>query len=127
MKRIALTTPALFTAALLAATTALAQPGAQDARARYEQERENCRTHNTQDSLETCMREATNAFAAARQGQLSSPGTTAADNATQRCAVFQSAADQAECVRRVRNSPASGSVAGGGILRESVTTTTVPQ
>ena len=84
-------------------------------------------TNNTQDTLATCLREANNALDAARKGQLSSPGAAAPDNATQRCAAFQSAAEQAECVRRVQNSPASGSVSGGGVLRESVTTTVVPQ
>ena len=60
------------------------------------------------------------------QGQLSNPGPQAADNATQRCSAFQNADEQAECVRRV-NAPASGSVSEGGVLRESVTTTVVPQ
>ena len=55
------------------------------------------------------------------------PGAAATDNATQRCAAFQTAADQADCMRRVQSSPASGSVSGGGVLRESTTTTiTVP-
>ena len=34
--------------------------------------------------------------------------------------------EQAECVRRVQG-PASGSVSAGGVLRESVTTTVLPQ
>jgi hypothetical protein len=127
MKTIALITP-IFTVALLATSaTTLAQTPSQDARARYEQEREKCMTNNTQDSLATCMREATNALDASRKGQLSSPGAAASDNATQRCAAFQNAAEQAECMRRLQNSPASGSVSGGGVIRESVTTTVVPQ
>lgn len=59
-------------------------------------------------------------------GQLSNPGPQAADNATQRCSVFQNADEQAECVRRV-NAPVSGSVSAGGVLRESATTTVVPE
>ncbi|MFT4241332.1 MAG: hypothetical protein QM569_03510 [Acidovorax sp.] len=123
--RTAWTAP-FIAAALFGTCAALAQTPPQDARARYEQEREKCQTRNTQDSLATCLREADNALDAARKGQLSNPGPTAADNATQRCAAFQSAADQAECLRRVQSAPASGSVSGGGVLRESVTTTIVP-
>jgi len=83
--------------------------------------------HNTKDSQATCLREAVNARDAARKGQLSGTGADAATgNASQRCAAFQSAAEQTECVRRVNNSQASGSVSGGGVLRESVTTTVDP-
>lgn len=121
-----LTTPVLTAALLLACSVATAQTAPQDARARYEQEREKCMTNNTQDSQATCLREANNALDAARKGQLSNPGAAADTNATQRCATFQTAAEQTECMRRIESSPASGSVSGGGILRESVTTTVVP-
>ena len=130
MKRLAAfaTAPILAAAALLAATAQAQAPAAQDARARYEQEAQKCRTNNTQDSLATCLREATNALDASRKGQLSNPGPVAADtNATQRCAAFQSTAERDECLRRLQSAPASGSVSGGGVLRESVTTTVVPQ
>lgn len=126
MKRIALLHPAMAAMLLAVSTAAVAQAPADDARARYEQERQKCMTSNTQDSLATCLREATNALDASRKGQLSDPGSMASENATQRCAAFQNVADQAECVRRVQ-SPVSGSVSGGGVLRESVTTTVVPQ
>ena len=125
--RIALITPVVATVLLAASAAAVAQTPPQDARARYEQEREKCMTNYTQDTLATCLREANNALDAARKGQLSSPGAAAPGNATQRCAAFQSTAEQAECVRRMQNSPVSGSVSGGGVLRESVTTTVVPQ
>lgn len=127
MKRFALITP-VFTAALLATSAgAIAQTAApQDAQARYEREREKCMTNNTQDSLATCLREATNALDAARRGQLTSPGVAATENATERCEVFKTPEQQRECVRRVESPPVSGSVAGGGVLRESVTTILVP-
>ena len=125
--RIALITPVVAAVLLAASAAAVAQTPPQDARARYEQEREKCMTNNTQDTLATCLREANNALDAARKGQLSSPGAAAPGNATQRCAAFQSTAEQAECVRRMQNSPVSGSGSGGGVLRESVTTTVVPQ
>ena len=125
--RIALITPVVAAVLLAASAAAVAQTPPQDARARYEQEREKCMTNNTQDTFATCLREANNALDAARKGQLSSPGAAAPGNATQRCAAFQSTAEQAECVRRMQNSPVRGSVSGGGVLRESVTTTVVPQ
>lgn len=131
MKRFAFASAAApaLTAILLATSSAAtwAQPPSSDARARYEQEREKCKTHNTQDSLATCLREATNAYDASRKGQLSDPGPIAIANATQRCEAFQNATDRSECVRRVESSPASGSVPAGGVLRESVTTTVIPQ
>ncbi|MFI8616610.1 hypothetical protein ACIGHN_13995 [Acidovorax sp. NPDC077693] len=120
---------AFITAVLLAASaSAMAQAPAPsgDARARYEQEREKCMTNNTQDSLATCLREANNALDASRKGQLSNPGPAASENTTQRCEAFQTAAEQAECVRRTQSSSVSGSVSGGGVLRESVTTTVIP-
>ena len=125
--RIALITPVVAAVLLAASAAAVAQTPPQDARARYEQEREKCMTNNTQDTLATCLRDATNAYDAARKGQLSDPGPIAMANATQRCEAFQNAQDRAECVRRVESEPASGSVTGGGVLRESVTTTVVPQ
>ena len=60
------------------------------------------------------------------EGQSGEPGAAAQANARERCKVFQEAAEQAECVRRL-DSTASGSVAGGGLLRESVTTTYEPR
>ena len=125
--RIALITPVVAAVLLAASAAAVAQAPPQDARARYEQEREKCMTNNTQDTLATCLRDATNAYDAARKGQLSDPGPIAMANATQRCEAFQNAQDRAECVRRVESEPASGSVSGGGVLRESVTTTVIPR
>ncbi|CAN7655452.1 hypothetical protein ASF11_14485 [Acidovorax sp. Leaf76] len=128
MPRFAFITPALTAVLLAASATAMAQAPAPsgDARARYEQEREKCMTNNTQDSLATCLREANNALDASRKGQLSNPGPAASENTTQRCEAFQTAAEQAECVRRTQSSSVSGSVSGGGVLRESVTTTVIP-
>ena len=128
MPRFAFITPALTAVLLAASAAAMAQAPAPsgDARARYEQEREKCMTNNTQDSLATCLREANNALDASRKGQLSNPGPAASENTTQRCEAFQTAAEQAECVRRTQSSSVSGSVSGGGVLRESVTTTVIP-
>lgn len=119
-------TPVFAAAAFLAPFAAVAQTtGASTAQQRYAQERQKCMTNNTQDSQATCLREAGAALDASRKGQLTSAAGSEA--ATQRCTVFKDAAEQAECVRRVQNAPASGSVPGGGVLRESTTTVTVPQ
>ena len=126
MPRFAFITPALTAVLLATSAAAMAQAPSGDARARYEQEREKCMTNNTQDSLATCLREANNALDASRKGQLSNPGPAAADNATQRCDAFQTAAEQAECVRRTQSTSTRGSVSGGGVLRESVSTTVIP-
>ncbi|AVO49061.1 hypothetical protein C6568_07180 [Melaminivora suipulveris] len=72
-----------------------------------------------------CLREIGAAAQAARSGDLSSPGdNTYERNAMARCEVFKTQQDQAACQARMRNSPASGSVDGGGVLREA--TITVP-
>lgn len=127
MKQRAFFAPILTAIALATSFGAMAQsPASSEAQARFEREREKCQTHNTQDSLATCMREANNALDASRKGQLSAPGAQAGKNATERCDAFQSAQEQAECARRIESAPASGSVSGGGVLRESVTTTIVP-
>lgn len=125
MKRFAFAAPVLTATLLALSTAAMAQVPASDARARYEQERQKCHTNNTQDSLATCLREATNALDASRKGQLSDPGPIAAANGTDRCNAFQSAQERSECVRRVESSAVSGSVSGGGVLRESTTTTII--
>lgn len=125
MTRTSFLAPALAAALLVASAAATAQTPAPDARARYEREREKCMTNNTQDSVTTCLREANNALDASRKGDLSNPGPAANDNATKRCAAFTTAAEQTECMRRV-GTPVSGSVSGGGVLRESTTTTIVP-
>lgn len=123
---IRLAAPALAAAALLAPFAAVSQTAAAStAQERYAQEREKCMTNNTQDSHATCLREAGAALQASRNGQLT--GAAGNEAATQRCTVFKDAAEQAECARRVQNAPAGGSVPGGGVLRESTTTVTVPQ
>ncbi len=125
MKRIAFFAPVITASLLAVSGAASAQTASSEATARYEQDRQKCMTNNTQDSMATCMREATNALDASRKGQLSNPGSVAMDNATERCSAFKSAQEQAECVRRIEKAPASGSVPGGGVLRESTTTTII--
>ncbi|MBB6578170.1 hypothetical protein HNP33_002250 [Comamonas odontotermitis] len=70
-------------------------------------------------------REAAAALQADRQGQLTDRSNDQyAGNAVARCGVFRAEEDKRACVDRVTNGQDSGSVQGGGILREY--TYTVP-
>ena len=77
-----------------------------------------------QQDRAACVREAGAARQEAQRGGLSTPGAGAADaNALARCQ-NQPAADRADCEARVRGTGASstsGSVMGGGVIRETVT------
>lgn len=114
-----------LTLLLLVGTAQAAAPG-DAAHQRYEQDRQACLSGNTWEARDTCLREAGAALQASRRGNLTSDDATRlADNALQRCDVFKSHEDQAACVARVQDeSKVSGSVKEGGLLRESVTTTT---
>jgi hypothetical protein len=92
----------------------------------YERERAACMTGATQQAQDTCLREATNAAAEKRNGEI---GTAAqkqmTDNALKRCEAL-GGEDRAACAARVLGyGQASGSVAGGGVIRE-VETVVVP-
>ncbi|MDN6882352.1 hypothetical protein QMO14_01935 [Variovorax sp. CAN2819] len=119
----------LATGALTVTTAAFAAPPARgEAPGTYQQELAVC-GHNQQDRA-ACIREAGAARqAAARGGLTSAPDYRA--NALARCGL-QQPADRPACEARVLgsmgNTKASvdGSVMGGGLIRESVTTTMVP-
>jgi hypothetical protein len=121
MTRSALFVPGTACALLLSSLSLYAQTPQQSARTQYEQDRQNCLSHNTQESKATCLREAAAAYQAARSGQLTTPDP-GSRNALQRCSVFKTELDQLACVARVKDGVVSGSVAGGGVLRESITT-----
>lgn len=120
-------------AALLAMTAATAQvAGAPagstgiDASGNFQSEVQACRSGRTQQAIDTCLREARNAQAARRDGTLTrkSSGDLQA-NAVARCEPL-SGEYRAACEARVMGfGNTSGSVAGGGILRE-VETVVVP-
>ena len=115
----------------LAASTAVsaASPRRGEAPGIYQQELAVC-GHNQQDRA-ACIREAGAARqAAARGGLTSAPDYRA--NALARCGLQQQPDDRAACEARVLGSSGNttanvdGSVMGGGLIRESVTTTMVP-
>lgn len=92
-----------------------------EARSHYQQERASC-AHVPQASRAPCLQEAGAAAQAARSGQLTSPGDSSyQQNAMARCEVFKTQDDKSACQARLRNNAASGSVEGGGLLREATT------
>lgn len=119
--------------ALLAVTAATAQVATGvagttgiDASGIYQQEVQACMTGRTQQDRETCLREARNAQADKKRGLLDNAGAQFQANAVARCEVL-AGEDKAACQARVMGyGNTSGSVAGGGLLRE-VETVVMPE
>lgn len=119
--------------ALLAVTAATAQvatgaPGATgiDASGSYQQEVQACMTGRTQQDRETCLTEARNAQADKKRGLLDNAEAQFQANAAARCDAL-SGEEKAACQARVMGyGNTSGSVAGGGLLRE-VETVVMPE
>jgi hypothetical protein len=110
---------ALLLAGLLLGLPALAEPA--DLQQRYRQDMAHCKqAAGSQDSA-ACQREAAAALAAAKRGDLADGPAAYARNAHERCMALPTP-ERYECVARMR-SPATGSVAGGGLLREASTST----
>ena len=106
-----------------AATTdeALADVGPTNAEARYQREHARCLSGPSQEDQKTCLKEAGAALQAARQHALTTAGAAQlAANAHKRCDPLP--ADQREACNKRMNGEGtvSGSVAGGGELRELV-------
>lgn len=109
-------------AALLAVTAATAQVATGttgiDASGSYEQEVKACTTGKTQQDQATCLKEARNAQADKKRGVLDNAGARFESNATARCDVL-AGEEKAACQARIMGyGSTSGSVAGGGLLRE---------
>lgn len=97
-----------------------------DASGSYARERAACMTGATQQAQDTCLREAANAAADKRKGEIgTAPSPEMNANAMRRCEAL-GGEDNAACTARVLGyGNASGSVAGGGVIRE-VETVVVP-
>jgi hypothetical protein len=109
-------------AALLAVTAATAQVATGttgiDASGNYRQEVQACMSGRTQEDQATCLREARNAQAEKKRGALDNAGGQFQANAAARCNVL-TGEDKAACQARMMGfGDTSGSVAGGGLLRE---------
>ena len=108
---------------LLGATAALAANAAAlaDAQARYRQDMAVCNSGQSNQDQATCRLEARNALTEAKRGGLNDAPGQYQQNALLRCAA-QRGDDRADCEASMRGEGnVQGSVAGGGILRESVT------
>lgn len=104
-------------ATLLAVTAATAQVGI-DASGDYQQEVLSCNNGKTQQDKATCLTEARSAHAVPKQSLTTAAQTDLQANALQRCEALD-AGDKLACQARLKGQgTASGSVAGGGILRE---------
>lgn len=112
-------------ASLMALPAAAQNASAAGSQRNYQQERAMC-AHLPQDPA-ACAREAGAAQQAARQGQLTSASDYTA-NALARCAVH-APVERTACEARITGagqSSTQGSVMGGGVIRESVTTVVTP-
>jgi hypothetical protein len=88
-----------------------------DASGLYEREVQACLSGTSHQARETCLEEARHARAAQRRGQLAQPGEDYMANALARCEPLMGE-HRAACEARVMGfGGASGSVAGGGVLR----------
>jgi hypothetical protein len=108
--------------ALLAVTAATAQVATGttgiDASGIYQQEVQACMSGRTQEDQATCLREARNAQAEKKRGALDNAGGQFQANAVARCDVL-TGEDKAACQARMMGfGSTSGSIAGGGLLRE---------
>lgn len=109
-------------AALLAVTAATAQVATGttgiDASGSFQQEVNACMTGKTQQDRDTCLTEARNAQSDKKRGVLDNAGAKFESNADARCDVL-AGEEKAACQARVAGrGNTTGSVAGGGVLRE---------
>lgn len=107
----------------IAMSSAHSEPTAQ-AQADYQKQKADCLNGQTGESKKTCLREAAAALNDAKTGRLDKNNGNFDQNALARCQAFKNADDRDLCERRQRQGVVSGSVAGGGDLREL--TVTVP-
>ena len=115
---------------LLAVTAATAQVATGttgiDASGDFRAEVQACMTGKTQQDRETCLKEARNAQADKKRGALGNGNTQYEANAKARCDVLQGE-EKAACQARVLGfGNTTGSVAGGGVLREVETVVMPP-
>lgn len=116
-------------AATLACAAAYAQPTGGttgiDASGNTTAERAACMSGRTQQDQATCLQEANNAAADKKKGELTTQGPVAV-NALTRCEPL-AGQDRAACEARILGyGSTSGSVAGGGVIRE-VETVVLPK
>ena len=120
---IAITVAVVFSTFSVGAISANAAGTPTPAETRYQQDRANCLAGKTAESQQTCLKEAGAALQAAREHDLKSPSPAqVAANERKRCETL-SGGDKADCLKRAAglDTSVSGSVAGGGDIKETVT------
>ena len=101
--------------------SALAATPASEIDQKYKDDRALCLSGRTAQDRPTCLREAGAARDEARRGQLNDRGADYRKNAKDRCDVL-TGDEQRDCVARAKGKGSvSGSVEGGGLMRETVT------
>ncbi|QEI05191.1 hypothetical protein FXN63_04580 [Pigmentiphaga aceris] len=116
-----LTALALCSAGVMAGAHAQTSRASDDAATRYRMEREACLSGQSHQDRQTCLREAGAAQGEAKAGRLDDRSAASyRQNALERCRVLPMS-DRDACVARLDGTGrVSGSVEGGGILREYV-------
>lgn len=93
----------------------------------YQKERATCINGQSNEDRATCLKEAGAARGEAKRGNLTEAPGAYESNALARCNVLPPA-DRDDCVNRIRgNGTVSGSVGGGGVIRETRTIVPEPQ
>ena len=113
----------LLAIALCAGAAVAADPATVDsAKAQYDAERARCMSGTTGQDQASCLRSAGAAYELIKQNRLRDPNTAYRDNALARCASLPSS-DRTDCESRVDGGgDRRGSVKGGGVITETVTT-----
>ena len=112
---------------LVIATSAAHAESVAQAQANYQKERADCLSGQTSEGKKTCLQEAGAALNDAKRGTLDKNNGNFEQNALARCNVFKNAEDHDLCVRRQREGSVSGSVAGGGDIRELTVIVPAPE
>lgn len=116
---------ALFALAAAVAQVSFGADTGIDDTGNYQKERGWCMVNTVGDERAACLRDSAAAQAEKRKGSLDSNAANFSANITRRCDVY-SGEDRAACIARVKGyGSESGSVQGGGIIRQ-VETITVP-
>jgi hypothetical protein len=120
----------LGTLLILGSATGQAATAASRAEALYRQERAVCLSGRSNQDRATCLKEASAALTEARRSTPSAaddPGSLR-DNALRRCQVFTTPEERERCTRMADGAgSSSGSVLGGGVIKELVTREPAPR
>ncbi len=109
----------VMTAALSIGSSARAEPASPQAQ--YQAQRAACMSGKSNEDQATCLKEAGAALEEAKRGHLNDADANYRKNEMERCKAL-TGDDQRDCFARMKGGgTVSGSVGGGGILREKTT------